>query len=98
MAQRDGYQIDGSRDAKEYYWGDSDGRARRAYSSAYADARTPTLGSDSDYMRNVARGGANFDQGRMSQAADDEDSRVYRRQTARTSTKRTPPKTAARRK
>lgn len=98
MAQRDGFMIDGKKDAREYYWAGSGSGARRAYSSAYADARTPDTGSDADYMRNVSRGGQNYDQGRMAQTADDETARIYNRRPTRAPIKRTPPKAAARRR
>lgn len=97
MAQRDGYQINGKYDAKDYAFRGAPGE-RRAYSSAYADAKAPDAYYDNkDYMRDVSRGGANYDQARMSQDADAETARVQRRQPNRVA-KRTPPKAAAKRK
>ena len=69
MGQSDGYQIDGRRDAKEYYWTGAKGE-KRAYGKAYADAHSKT---DSDYMKNVAKGGSNYTQARMKDDADWED-------------------------
>lgn len=69
MGQSDGYQIDGRKDAKEYYWTGAKGE-KRAYGKAYADAHSKT---DSDYMKNVAKGGSNYTQARMKDDADWED-------------------------
>jgi hypothetical protein len=95
MAQRDGYQINGKDDAKDYAFRGAPGE-RRAYSSAYADAHAPDAYYDNkDYMRDVARGGSNYDQARMSQDADAEDEWIQRRRPTRV-VKRTPPKSARR--
>lgn len=69
MAQDEHYEIDGRKDAKEYYWTGAKGE-RRAYGKAYADARSK---DDSDYMKNVAKGGENYIQARMKDDADWED-------------------------
>jgi hypothetical protein len=96
LAQRDGYQIVGTRNAKDYAWRGAPGE-RRAWSSAYADAKAPDNWNDNkNYMRDVARGGQVYDQARMSQDADAEDARIQRRKATRTPTKRTPPRAAGR--
>ena len=102
MAQADGYQIDARRGLRDYYWTGAKGE-RRAASSAYADAKAPDGWDDSkNYMRDVGRGGLAYDQARMAQDADNETERVQRRQPATRKpvrvVKRTPPKTAAKRK
>lgn len=70
MADDDGYQIDGSKDAREYYWTGAP-KERRAYSRAYANAK---LGDryydDKNYLKNVAAGGRNYDAARAGDDAD----------------------------
>jgi hypothetical protein len=70
MGQSDGYMIDGSKDAKEYAWTGAKGE-KRAYGKAYADAR-----DDKDYMKNVGKGGINYQQARMKDDADWESSKA----------------------
>ncbi len=64
MGQDGGYDIDGGKDASEYYWTGAKGE-RPAYSKAYADSR-----SDGKYMENVGKGGLNYDSARMKDEGD----------------------------
>jgi hypothetical protein len=73
MGQEDHYEIDGSKDAKEYYWTGAKGE-KRAYGKAYADAHSNKGWNDQKgYMENVGKGGIKYTQARMSEDADWED-------------------------
>lgn len=100
MAQRDGYQIDG-RSLGNYYWTGAKGE-RRAASSAYADSTRDEdrYGPNNpNYMRDVARGGQIYDQARMRQDAEaQEDAYRTQRRKPQRQAKRTPPKSAVKRK
>ncbi len=78
MAQNGGYGgINGKDDAKDYAWTGAKGE-RPAYSKAYADARTDS--GNSEYMKNVGKGGLNYDSARMKDEGDAVAARYYRKE------------------